>query len=65
MIHTYLLSVYLLSGTIGIDLERKLIMHAEKDANIWKAPEIDREEAQEIKKFASPSHQVHIDQLHT
>ena len=45
------------TGTIGIDLERKLIMHKEKDANVWKPPEIDRQEVEEIKKFASPAHQ--------
>ena len=45
-------------GTIGIDLERKLVLHQEKDAAIWKSPEIDREEVEEIKKFASPAHQV-------
>ena len=33
-------------------------MHKEKDANVWKPPEIDRQEVEEIKKFASPAHQV-------
>ena len=45
-------------GTIGIDLERKMILHQEKDANIWKPPEIDHKEVEEVKKFASKEHQV-------
>merc|ERR1712203_410379 len=44
------------TGTIGIDLERKLIMHAEKDAHIWKSPEIDRAEQEEIKKYTTKDH---------
>jgi len=46
------------TGTIGIDLERKLVLHAEKDKEIWKPPEIDRQEQEEIKKFASKEHKV-------
>ena len=47
-------------GTIDIDLERKLVMHKEKDANIWKPPEIDHKEVEECKKFKAPAHQVCI-----
>ena len=52
-----ILSSYLI-GTIDIDLERKLVMHKEKDANIWKPPEIDHKEVEECKKFKAPAHQV-------
>ena len=45
-------------GTIGIDIERKLVLLAEKDANIWKSPEIDRQEQEETKKYASKEHKV-------
>jgi len=45
------------TGTIDIDLERKLVMHKEKDANIWKPPEIDHKEVEECKKFKAPAHQ--------
>ena len=30
----------------------------EKDAKIWKSPEIDKQEQQEIRKFASKEHKV-------
>ena len=33
-------------------------MHKEKDANIWKPPEIDHKEVEECKKFKAPAHQV-------
>ena len=52
-----ILSCFLI-GTIDIDLERKLVMHKEKDANIWKPPEIDHKEVEECKKFKAPAHQV-------
>ena len=50
--------IVFLIGTIDIDLERKLVMHKEKDANIWKPPEIDHKEVEECKKFKAPAHQV-------
>lgn len=45
------------TGTIGIDLERKLQIHQEKDANVWKPPEIDRAETEEIQKYKKSAHQ--------
>ena len=47
-------------GTIGIDIERKLVLLAEKDANIWKSPEIDKQEQEETKKYASKEHKVNV-----
>merc|ERR1712083_1016602 len=31
--------------------------HQEKDANVWKPPDIDKQEVEEVKKFSSPAHQ--------
>jgi len=45
------------TGTIAIDLDRKMVFNEEKDANIWKPPTIDREEVEEVKKYSSPAHQ--------
>ena len=36
-------------------------MHAEKDAHIWKSPEIDRAEQEEIKKYTTKDHKVNMD----
>ena len=47
-------------GTIAIDLDRKMVFNEEKDANIWKPPAIDKEEVEEVKKYASPAHQVRL-----
>lgn len=52
--------MWLITGTIGIDIERKLVIQKEKDANIWKPPEIDRNEVEEVKKYASSQHKVKI-----
>ena len=35
-------------------------MHAEKDAHIWKSPEIDRAEQEEIKKYTTKDHKVNM-----
>ena len=35
-------------------------MHAEKDAHIWKSPEIDRAEQEEIKKYTTKDHEVNM-----
>ena len=51
-------------GTIGIDIERKLVLLAEKDANIWKSPEIDKQEQEETKKYASKEHKVNVQKIH-
>jgi hypothetical protein len=48
----------LLSGKLGINLERKLVIHDEKDPEVWKAPEIDRNELMEAKKYATPERKV-------
>jgi len=48
----------LLSGKLGIDLERKLVIHDEKDPEVWKAPQIDPNELMEAKKYATPERKV-------
>ena len=35
-----------------------MVLHQEKDKNVWKPPEIDKQEVEEVKKFSSPAHQV-------
>ena len=35
-----------------------MVLHQEKDANVWKPPDIDKQEVEEVKKFSSPAHQV-------
>ena len=54
----HLVAFSFLLGTIAIDLDRKMVFNEEKDANIWKPPTIDKEEVEEVKKYASPAHQV-------
>ncbi len=48
----------LFSGKIGIDLERKLVIHDDKDPEVWKPPKIDQDELMEAKKFAAPERKV-------
>lgn len=43
-----------ITGKLGIDLERKLVLHQEKDAHVWKPPSIDKQEVEEAKKYAAP-----------
>ena len=50
--------INLILGTINIDLDRKIVLNRDKDAEIWKPPTIDRQETEEVKKFTSPDHQV-------
>ena len=49
---------FILKGKLGIDLERKMVIHDEKDPNVWKAPSVDRNELQEAKKYATPERKV-------
>lgn len=44
-------------GKIGIDLERKLVIHEEADPSIWRV-EIDPRDLEEARKFASPDRQL-------
>jgi hypothetical protein len=46
------------SGKLGIDLERKMVIHEEKDPNVWKSPQIDHNELLEAKKYATPERKV-------
>jgi hypothetical protein len=48
----------LFKGKLGIDLERKMVIHDEKDPNVWKAPSVDKNELQEAKKYAAPERKV-------
>jgi hypothetical protein len=45
-------------GKLGIDLERKLVIHDEKDPEVWKAPKVDSEEMQIARKYATPERKV-------
>ena len=35
-----------------------MVIHEEKDPNVWKAPQVDHNELQEAKKYATPERKV-------
>ena len=45
-------------GKLGIELERKMIIHNDRDPEVWKKPDIDQNEIERARKISSPSHQV-------
>ena len=47
-----------LSGKLGIDLERKMVIHSDKDREIWAPKEVDPRDIEEARKFASPDREV-------
>ena len=54
-----LLNVFLtFVGKLGIELERKMIIHNDRDPEIWKKPNINTKEIEEARKITSPQHQV-------
>jgi len=45
------------TGKLGIDVERKLVINAEKDKDIW-TREVDPRDIEDARKFSSPERQV-------
>jgi len=45
------------TGKLGIDMERKLVIHAEKDKDIWTC-DVDPRDVEAARKFSSPERQV-------
>ena len=45
-------------GKLGIELERKMVIHNERDPEVWKKPDIDQTEIERARKVSSPNHQV-------
>lgn len=43
------------TGKLGIDLERKMVIHSDKDKEIWRKPSIDPQDLADAKKFSSPN----------
>ena len=47
-------------GKLGIELERKMVIHNDRDPEVWKSPEINQTEIDHARKFSSPNHQVYM-----
>lgn len=45
------------TGKLGIELERKMVIHTERDPEVWKKPNIDESEIELARKVSSPNHQ--------
>merc|ERR1711963_699285 len=45
------------TGKLGIDLERTLVIHEEKDKNIWHT-DVDPRDIEDAKKFSAPERKV-------
>jgi len=45
-------------GKLGIDLERKLVIHDEKDPDVWRSPKVDSDELREARKYGTPERKV-------
>ncbi len=45
-------------GKIDIDLERKLVIHSEKDKDIWRAKKVDPQDIAEARKYGSSERKV-------
>ncbi|TRY77005.1 hypothetical protein TCAL_02695 [Tigriopus californicus] len=43
------------TGKLGIDLERKMVIHSDKDKEIWRKPSIDPQDLADARKFSSPN----------
>ena len=47
-----------IKGKLGIELERKMVIHNDRDPEVWKRPEINQTEIEHARKLSSPNHQV-------
>ena len=50
----------LLKGKLGIELERKMVIHNERDPEVWKKPIIDEKQIEMARRVSSSDHQVII-----
>ena len=49
-----------IKGKLGIELERKMVIHNDRDPEVWKKPEIHQTEIEHARKLSSQNHQVHM-----
>ena len=47
-----------LSGKLGIDLERKLVIHADRDKEVWSSPKVDPGDIADARRYAAPERKV-------
>ena len=45
-------------GKLGIELERKMVIHNERDPEVWKKPIIDEKQIEMARRVSSSDHQV-------
>ena len=55
----------ILIGKLEIELERKMIIHNDRDPEIWKKPEVKQTEIEQARKLSSLNHQVNKRKLKT
>ena len=48
----------LFTGKLGIDLERKLVIHADRDKEVWSSPKVDPGDIADARRFAAPERKV-------
>lgn len=56
--HDFILKENLLIGKLEIELERKMVIHNDRDPEIWKKPDVKQTEIEQARKLSSPNHQV-------
>jgi len=42
------------TGKLGIDLERKLVIHGDRDKDVWSSPKVDPSDLAEARRYAAP-----------
>ena len=45
-------------GKLGIELERKMVIHSDRDPEVWKKPNVDLAEVEQARKVSSTSNRV-------
>ena len=50
--------VILITGKLGIDLERKLVIHGDRDKDVWSSPKVDPSDLAEARRYAAPERKV-------
>ena len=55
--HVYFRALFFL-GKLGIELERKMVIHNERDPEVWKKPIIDEKQIEMARRVSSSDHQV-------
>ena len=57
MKHVYFRALFF-PGKLGIELERKMVIHNERDPEVWKKPIIDEKQIEMARRVSSSDHQV-------